>query len=460
MFSGHYDNWTVSRFNGLKKYINIEYFKDKTCLELGAGYGHNGNIMSQFGAKVTSSDVRTEHVNEIKKRYPHLETIQIDCDDVNLQLNEYDIVLHWGVLYHIQHLKEHLKIVLQKCNVLLLETEVCDSDNETEIKLLSENGYDQAYHGVGSRPSSAYIEKILTENGFEFKLIKDSILNSGYHIYDWELTNSKNTKNGLRRFWICWKNNSVCPLKIENQHDTSYYTNTSILICGPLHIYGIDNISYYKSLGVDVIFSTWAPTTKEENELLVKLKNNLDDKKILISNSIDCSSYDNYQNIYYQYYLWNVAVNQCSTPYCIKIRSNCKVNNIVPLLKLCNDFKDYIVASSIFFRPTTLHKYHCGDFIIGGNTERISHSLLQLGQMLSLKTCNGTAEQKITIAILQSYGYNPNIKNDSLDECRNIMKKVFKVIDIFSLEMVTDKTYCNDYSKAKNYDSISTIDEI
>ena len=36
-------------------------------------------------------------------------------------------------------------------------------------------------------------------------MVKDGILNSDFHIYDWEITDSEMWKHGLRRFWICWK---------------------------------------------------------------------------------------------------------------------------------------------------------------------------------------------------------------------------------------------------------------
>jgi hypothetical protein len=83
---------------------------------------------------------------------------------------------------------------------------VCDSDENNFFLQVNEDGYDQALHNIGIRPSHTYVESILEKNGFKFKLIKDPILNSSYHRYDWEITNSKTSRGGLRRFWICWKN--------------------------------------------------------------------------------------------------------------------------------------------------------------------------------------------------------------------------------------------------------------
>jgi hypothetical protein len=205
MFRGHYDNWRTSRMNGIKKYISPEYFKDKTLLELGAGHGDVGNLFYKLGAIVTSSDARVEHLRVINRKYPHLNTLQIDCDNDNIKC-KYDIIVHWGVLYHLNEIEIHLEKISQKCDILLLETEVSDSnDNQFYISTF-EKGYDQAFNRTGIRPSAQYVERILEKNGFQFKLIKDPILNSGCHCYDWEINATNTWKHGLRRFWICWKN--------------------------------------------------------------------------------------------------------------------------------------------------------------------------------------------------------------------------------------------------------------
>ena len=205
MFDGHYINWRISRMNGVKKYISPEYFKSKTLLEVGCGHAHIGNMFYELGAIVTSSDVRKEHLENVNRKYPHLKTLLIDCDNDSIK-DKYDIIVHWGLLYHLNEIEIHLEKISQKCDVLLLETEVCDS-NHTDFYISTiENDYDQAFNNKGIRPSPSYVEHVLTKNGFQFKLIKDPILNSDPHFYDWDINNSKKTGNGLRRFWICWKN--------------------------------------------------------------------------------------------------------------------------------------------------------------------------------------------------------------------------------------------------------------
>jgi hypothetical protein len=204
-FSGHYIEWRNSRMNGIKKYIYPGFFKSKTLLELGCGYADIGNMFYELGAIVTSSDSRKEHIDVVNNKYPHIKTLIIDGD--NDTINEkYDIILHWGLLYHLGEIERHLEKVSQKCDILLLETLVSDSDDSNFYISITENGYDQAFNEKGIRPSPSYVEKLLEKNGFKFKLIKDSILNSEFHTYDWDIKNTNSYSDRMRRFWICWKN--------------------------------------------------------------------------------------------------------------------------------------------------------------------------------------------------------------------------------------------------------------
>lgn len=206
MFKGHYDDWTKSRMAAIKKYINVESLKNKTLLELGCGYGHNGNEFYNLGCKVTSSDANVEHIQNGKKLYSHIDFKIIDSDK-NIIDEKYDIILHWGLLYHLKEIEDHLKNVCKNCDIILLETEVSDSDDDKFYIKTNENGYDQAYNNKGIRPSEKYVEKVLSNNDFKYFMIKDSIVNSSIHNYDWEITNTKEWRKGLRRFWICWNKN-------------------------------------------------------------------------------------------------------------------------------------------------------------------------------------------------------------------------------------------------------------
>lgn len=204
-FVDHYINWIRSRLAGVNKYMADTVFQSKTLLELGAGHGQIGNAFHTLGAMVTSSDARKEYVENIKQAYPHLETVALDADKDTIP-KKYDIIVHWGLLYHLAEIEEHLEDVSKKCDILLLETEVYDSEDHDFYMRKHESGFDQAFHGIGIRPTQNYVERLLREHGFNVRCIQDPILNTDVHRYDWENGAYGSWAVGARRFWICWKN--------------------------------------------------------------------------------------------------------------------------------------------------------------------------------------------------------------------------------------------------------------
>lgn len=204
MFVGHYDEWRQARMRGLKKHIPDTYFQGKTVHEMGCGYGHVANLFSEKGATVSCSDARSAHIEKVKELFPHLQTQVLDVTTDKLE-SSYDVIIHWGLLYHLPEIETPIANLADKCNVLLLETEIADSDDDSYFLSLNESGYDQAINDKGIRPSPAYVEKVLRANGFQCQMILDSELNCQDHVYDLPIENSGGWRNGFRRFWICWK---------------------------------------------------------------------------------------------------------------------------------------------------------------------------------------------------------------------------------------------------------------
>jgi len=194
----------------IKKYCSFESLYDKKVLELGCGYADIGHRFHLMGSRVTSSDARIEHLVQAKQRYPHLNYLQLDMD-VEIIPDNYDVIVHWGLLYHLKEIENHLLKLSKNCNVLFLETEVSDSDDPNFFITTNENGFDQAFHGNGIRPSPAYVENVLQKCGFQYKLIIDPILDCWGHKYTLPIQNTKTWNHGFRRFWICWKD-PHCPL--------------------------------------------------------------------------------------------------------------------------------------------------------------------------------------------------------------------------------------------------------
>ena len=147
-------DFKITTLNGEK--ADLKFFSNKTLLEVGCGHADIGIMFKNIGCDVTASDARIEHLEIAKIKYPNLKYQVFDCDK-DLLNKKYDIILHWGVLYHINNVDENLRNVCKNCDYLLLESEVCNDDSINILKVDERDFYDQAYNKIGSRPSEKYI---------------------------------------------------------------------------------------------------------------------------------------------------------------------------------------------------------------------------------------------------------------------------------------------------------------
>lgn len=207
-FKIHYAEWQQARINKIIKIFGKDFIKDKSILELGCGYGDIGIALSKMGAKVTFVDGRQEHLDVIKDRHSGQKTLLMDLDGEWDLDDEFDIIIHFGLLYHLTNWKENLLSTFKHSNLVILETEVANSNSPTDEFTLKEKGYDQSLHNLGTRLSAAKLEKFFSEHDINFKRYDDADLNGGMHKYDWKVDENLDLNiKGMahRRFWVLQK---------------------------------------------------------------------------------------------------------------------------------------------------------------------------------------------------------------------------------------------------------------
>jgi hypothetical protein len=179
-------------------------------LEVGAGNGFFGTQVAERypRARIFITDARHEHVEGMAVIQPNSTKFVLDATDIEKYPNV-DVILHFGLLYHLEDPITHLKKLRKNSwKLLLLETEVVNSSDKS-VLYLEEEGYDQSVSRIGGRPSSRFVESIFS-NIFRFQVRRfdDAQLNSGFHVYDWVSQNTRTSwKHGLRRFWAISKKN-------------------------------------------------------------------------------------------------------------------------------------------------------------------------------------------------------------------------------------------------------------
>ena len=205
-FYGHYVDWRKSRIEKLISILGESWFNGKTILELGCGYGDIGRELQKLGSLVTFAEGKKEHVEQMKLMGRGPEIILLDQDNDWCLNRKFDLVIHWGVLYHLDNWKRDLEISIKHGKIVSLETEVIDSDDPEIESKLEECWYDGALNHVGSRMSAGNVEKVFNEIGVVFNRYDDKDLNASYHCYDWKVGERSPGiwSSGTRRFWMIY----------------------------------------------------------------------------------------------------------------------------------------------------------------------------------------------------------------------------------------------------------------
>lgn len=202
--SNYWPVWVENRIKFMHKLYPAEFFSGKTILELGAHHGDIGAYFMSLGAKVTGIEGREENVEKLRKFYPeygeHVSAANLDSPDWTY--GEYDIIINYGVLYHLEkHHKEYLINSSKHCKLMFLESVVIDSEEDTVFRR-REVGNDQSLSDVGGTPSTPFIENILKEAEVNFTKYTDSDLNADPHSYDWVDKNTGSWDAYRRRMWV------------------------------------------------------------------------------------------------------------------------------------------------------------------------------------------------------------------------------------------------------------------
>lgn len=199
----HFGPWRRARINKLISILGREWFPGKKILELGCGFGHIGRELIKLGCDVTFAEGRNQFIDIIKKNNPASRVYLVDNDENWMISSRYDLIIHWGLLYHLKNWKQDLKNCLWHSSLICLETEVVDSDDPfLEIEVHEEN-YDGALNSIGVRPSVGNIENFLASLGCEYTRYDDTDLNAAYMVYDWKAGDFPGQwKLGHRRFWM------------------------------------------------------------------------------------------------------------------------------------------------------------------------------------------------------------------------------------------------------------------
>lgn len=88
----------------LRECISQIPFRDElsTALDVGCGAGYFSRVLRELGFSVTGLDLRDENIEVCRERYRDINFGLINLDDDFGDIGSFDLVLMFGILYHLQ----------------------------------------------------------------------------------------------------------------------------------------------------------------------------------------------------------------------------------------------------------------------------------------------------------------------------------------------------------------------
>lgn len=204
-----YLDWRARRIEKVLEIYGVEFFEGVRVLELGCGHADIGAFFADIGAEVLCVDGRIRNINHAKLRHRGVPRLAFECMDLErdfASLGRFDLILNFGLVYHLREVDAHLACCFGMADEIVLETVVCDSRDPDRILFRDEHAEidEEALNGVGSRPSPFYIERLARAAGLDVERHFSADLNAGgLFRYDWEHSDdgAANDDFGNRRFW-------------------------------------------------------------------------------------------------------------------------------------------------------------------------------------------------------------------------------------------------------------------
>ncbi len=132
----------------------------RDLLEVGAGIGDHSEWFIQQGARVTITEGRITNLEVIRERFPDQPSCRLDLDapDPSFQ-GMFDVVVCYGLLYHLAKPHDALHYLAGRCRELLLLESCVLPGNEAAIHRFDEPrvAAENSISGRGCRPTRRWV---------------------------------------------------------------------------------------------------------------------------------------------------------------------------------------------------------------------------------------------------------------------------------------------------------------
>lgn len=170
--------------NSIIKNTNLSF---RTALDAGTGIGYFAEYLSsEYKLQITAFDARPSNIEEAQKRYPDVRFVVGNIEDPDIvKLGKFDIVIAFGLIYHLENPFRAIKNLVEMTEKLLVVESVIFPGKTPSARIVEEpKSEDQSVGYVALRLTEKGIIKILYLSGipyvyFPFVKVDHEEFNSG-----------------------------------------------------------------------------------------------------------------------------------------------------------------------------------------------------------------------------------------------------------------------------------------
>jgi hypothetical protein len=163
-------------------------FDKKSLWEVSAGVGDLSSFFIDRNADLTVTDVRPVLLAILRDRYPLLRIEELDLENPRSDFDRtFSVIACYGSLYHIRNPDQAIAFMAAKCSEILIIESCVSFGDKIDVNLIEEDSSDftQAYHGIGCRPTRAYIFAELSKH-FQYVYVTAEQPRHEQFPIDWE----------------------------------------------------------------------------------------------------------------------------------------------------------------------------------------------------------------------------------------------------------------------------------
>lgn len=166
----HYEGLNTSRAAVVSRLLGE--LKDRlglhTAVDVGCGLGYFSSVLRSQGLRVSAVDGRQENTEEAKRRHPEVVFHTSNVEDPGFrELGEFDLVLCFGLLYHLENPLLAIRSLRAMTTQLLLAESVIFPGSEPIMALIDEEIHeDQGLRHLAFYPTEACLTKMFYRAGF------------------------------------------------------------------------------------------------------------------------------------------------------------------------------------------------------------------------------------------------------------------------------------------------------